>query len=311
VGSVILCILGWRKKRRILERLKPDSSVKLKFPRILMLVTGLGLIFFSLLGPQAFEGFTEIERTGLDIYFLIDTSTSMLVEDIQPNRITRAKKNIESIINNLAGDRVGFIPYSSSAYVQMPLTDDYDLARMFLNVIDTDMIGGGGTNVGNAIKLANDSFDRVSGSDRVIIIISDGEEYDTNSQSVLDSINDSKLKVYAIGVGTEKGGLIPVYDSTGERRIDYKKDSNGDFVMSRMDPVMLQKLASSGNGAYFQSSVSGDEIKSLISQLALLKRETFQTEKVRRFKQLYQYFLGAGLLLFLAAYLLPDWRSAE
>jgi len=275
------------------------------------MVLGLGLIFFSLLGPQAFEGFTEVEKTGLDIYVLIDTSKSMLTEDIKPNRLSRAQKIIESILDSLDGDRIGFIPYSSSAYIQMPLTDDYDLAKMFLEVIDTELIGGGGTNVGAAISLANASFDRATGSDRVILIFSDGEEYETNSIEALKGISDDSLRVYTIGIGTEKGGLIPVYDQSGTVKVEYKKDSGGEHVLSKLDSDALQKLAVLGKGKYYQSTLTGEEIASLVQEIAALKRNAYKTDKIRRFKQLYQYFLGTGLILFLAAYLLPERRLQE
>ena len=178
---------------------------------------------------------------------LIDTSKSMLTEDVQPNRIERAKKITEDIIDRLEGDRIGFIPYSSAAYIQMPLTDDYDLAKMFLEVIDTDMIGGGGTNVGTAIKLASESFNRTANSDKVIIILSDGEEHDSDSIDVLKSVRDDSLKVYTIGIGTEKGGLIPVYDDTG-RRVDYKKILTANMLCQNLTVRFCTSLPQSGKG---------------------------------------------------------------
>lgn len=310
IAALILFLLGRRKKGKILRMLKIDTKERLAWLRIVCLVLGLGLIFFSLLGPQAFEGFTEVEKTGLDIYVLIDTSKSMLTEDIKPNRLSRAKRIIESLLDSINGDRIGFIPYASSAYVQMPLTDDYDMARMFLDVIDTDMIGGGGTNAGSAISLAAASFSRSTGSDRVILLLSDGEEYDKNSAEALKKITDSSLRVYTIGIGTEKGGLIPVYDNSGKIIVEYKKDASGEHVMSRLDAAALQQLAALGNGRYYASTLSGEEISSLVQEIASLKRDSFKTEKIRRYTHLYQYFLGAGLLLFTAAYVFPERRLA-
>ncbi|NLO40060.1 MAG: VWA domain-containing protein [Ruminiclostridium sp.] len=311
LAALVLFFLGRRKKIKILEQLRINTRERFLWLRIACIVLGLGLIFFSLLGPQVFEGFTEVEKTGLDIYVLIDTSKSMLTEDIKPNRLNRAQKIIESILDNLDGDRIGFIPYSSSAYIQMPLTDDYDLAKMFLEVIDTELIGGGGTNVGTAISLANASFDRATGSDRVILIFSDGEEYETNSIETLKRISDNSLRVYTVGIGTEKGGLIPVYDESNSFKVEYKKDLSGEHVLSKLDSDALQQLAVLGKGKYFQSTLTGEEISSLVQEIAALKRNAYKTDKIRRFKQLYQYFLGAGLILFLAAWLLPERRVQE
>lgn len=294
-----------------MNTLRISTKMKFKVSRIVLITVGLSFMAFSLLGPQVFQGFTEVKRTGMDIYVLIDTSKSMLVEDIQPNRINRAKKIIGDIIDNLKGDRIGFIPFSSDAYIQMPLTDDYQLARMFLDVIDTDMIGGGGTNVGAAIKLANDSFQRASSADRVIIVLSDGEEHDSGSLDVLKGMNDKHTKIFTIGIGSEKGGLIPVYDSKNEKKIGYKKDNNDNFITSHLNPDMLEKLADLGNGPYYHSSLSGDETGLLLKDISSLKRGNTAARKMRRFNQLYQYFLGTGILLFLIACLLPERGKIE
>jgi len=309
IMGLIVMILAYRKKEKILEVMKVKIKIPFKVLRSILITLGLSLMVVALMGPQIFMGYAEISKKGMDIYVLIDTSKSMLVEDIQPNRISRAKKIIEGIIDDLKGDRIGFIPFSQDAYVQMPLTDDYQLARMFLDVIDTDMIAGGGTNIASAIKLADSSFKRTSSADRVIIVISDGEELDSNSQEVVKNINDEQLKVFTIGVGSDKGGLIPVYDEKSNQRTSYKKDNKGDFVTSRLNSDTLKTLADMGNGKYYQASVSGDEIQNLIKDMGSLKRDTSKTDKIKRLKSQYQYFLGAGILLFIAAYMLPERRK--
>jgi len=174
-AAAVFFILSFRKKEKIMSMLHLNFKIPLKVLRSALLCAGLLLTAFSLMGPQVFAGYTEISKTGLDIYVLMDTSKSMLVNDITPDRLSVAKKITENLLNRLEGDRVGFIPFAANAYIQMPLTDDYQLAKMFLAVMDTDMISGGGTNIAAAIKLANDSFTRTSSADRVIIILSDGE----------------------------------------------------------------------------------------------------------------------------------------
>ncbi|MDP4182538.1 MAG: VWA domain-containing protein [Bacillota bacterium] len=307
--GIFMLILAYRKKERILNLMKINSVIRFKVLRNVLICISLCLMVISLLGPQKFLGFTEVSRKGADIYVLIDTSKSMLVEDVQPNRISRVKKIIGDLIDNLQGDRIGFIPFSQAAYVQMPLTDDYQLAHMFLDVIDTDMIGGGGTNIAAAIKLADSSFKRVSSSDRVIIILSDGEEQDSNSLDAVKNIKDDHLKLFTIGIGSEKGGLIPLFDDKGKEKTGYKKDNGGNFVTSRLNPDTLKKLAESGNGAYYQSSLSGNEMGTILKDISALKRDTSKTDKIKRLNHLYQYFLGAGILLFVAAYLLPERRK--
>lgn len=303
---LILLVLGFRKKERILALLGFNIGIRHKFLRILLTSLGLILILFALLGPQILQGYTEVERKGLDIYVLMDTSKSMLAQDIQPDRMSRAKKVISTIIDNLNGDRIGYIPFTSSAYIQMPLTDDYQLAKMFLDVVDTDMISGNGTNIGAAIKLAANSFENTSSADSVIIILSDGEEQDSKSVDALKKIQSKNLHVFTVGIGTEKGGLIPVYDTSGAQVTDYMKDNSGQYVNSKLMPEVLKNLASEGNGVYYESTVTGDEINQLMKDIATLKTDTVKTDRISQYRQLYQYFLGAGMLLIIITYLLPE-----
>jgi len=315
IAAVIFFILSFRKKEKIMTLLCLPYKAYLKVLRTVLLSLGLGLMVFSLAGPQIFEGYAEVEKTGLDIYVLVDTSKSMLVTDVQPDRLTVAKRIVDNLLDNLEGDRIGFIPFASDAYIQMPLTDDYQLARMFLEVMDTDMIGGGGTNLAAALELANGSFTRTSSADRVIIVLSDGEEHDEASQKALQSImnaagNDTNtVRAYTIGIGTEKGGLVPVYGSDGNTVVDYMKDESGNPVTSRLSADTLRRLAKDGNGTYYQASSQGLDISSLINDLSDLHRDVQTVEKIRQFKQLYQYFLGAGILLFAVAWLLPEGRN--
>jgi Ca-activated chloride channel family protein len=146
IAGLVFFILAFGKKEKILAALAIHLSHTSRFKalRTAFLGVGLALMVFALLGPQVFAGYMELRKTGLDIYVLMDTSRSMLVTDVTPDRMSVAKKITENLLDRLEGDRIGFIPFASSAYIQMPLTDDYNLARMFLDVMDTDMIGGGG-----------------------------------------------------------------------------------------------------------------------------------------------------------------------
>ena len=273
IAAAVFFVFSFAKKEKIMALLHLNFQIPLKALRSAIICAGLGLIAFSVSGPQVFAGYTETSKMGLDIYVLMDTSKSMLVSDVKPDRLTIAKKIVENLIYRLEGDRIGFIPFASDAYVQMPLTDDYQLARMYLSVMDTDMISGGGTNLAAAVKLACDSFKRSAGSDRVIIILSDGEEHDNASQDILKNITDDNLRIYTIGVGTEKGGLVPVYrdGNTGETVADYMKDDNGNPVTSRLHADTLIQLAKNGKGSYYQATLQGIETSSLINDLSGLK----------------------------------------
>lgn len=308
VAAAVFFALSFRKKEKIAALLRFHYRARRKALRTALLFLGMGLMAFSLLGPQVFLGYAEVRKVGMDIYVLMDTSKSMLVSDVKPDRMTVAKKIVEELLSHLEGDRIGFIPFASDAYIQMPLTDDYQLARMFLDVMDTDMISGGGTNLAAAIRLANGSFERTSGADRVILIVSDGEEHDNASQSVLQSITDEKTRIYTIGVGTEKGGLVPVYADDGVTVADYMKDADGNPVTSRIHADTLKELAQAGNGAFYQAGFSGMDISALLGELSGLERDVQAAERLRRFSPLYQWFLGAGTLLFMVAWIMPEGR---
>ena len=307
----VFFLLSFWKKEKIMARLHLNHKISMKAVRAVILFLGFGLMAFSLLGPQIFEGYRESQKTSMDIYVLIDTSKSMLVSDIKPDRIAVAKKIARTLLDNLEGDRVGFIPFASDAYIQMPLTDDYQLAGMFLDVMDTNMISGGGTNLAAALRLANDSFERASGSDRVIIVLSDGEEHDDASLKALKSMTDDKLRIYTVGIGTEKGGLIPVYGDDDVTILDYLRDESGNPATSRLQPDTLRKLAESGKGIYYQASFQGAEIQSLLNELSNLERDVQTGAKTRQYQQLFQYFLGAGILLFVTVWFIQGYSERK
>ncbi|MCL1975268.1 MAG: VWA domain-containing protein, partial [Firmicutes bacterium] len=215
IVAVIFFILAFAKKEKIMRLLHLGGHNRCKALRSVLLGLGLSLIVMALMGPQLFAGYANVNKSGLDIYLLMDTSKSMLVADINPNRISVAKKIGADLLDHLQGDRIGFIPFASEAYIQMPLTDDYQLARMFLDVMDTDMIGGGGSNLAAAIKLAAASFKRTAEADKIILILSDGEDHDEASLKAAQAVKDESIKIYAVGIGAEKGGLVPVYNNAG------------------------------------------------------------------------------------------------
>lgn len=305
---LITLILAYQKRNSIIKALSFNIDYRFKVIKPTLMTLGIILIAFSLLGPQILKGYQEVERSGLDLYILVDTSKSMLAEDIKPNRLARSKKSIENLIDSLEGDRIGLIPFSSDSYVQMPLTDDYDLAKMFLEVIDTDLIAGGGTNIAAALKLAKESFDESAKGDKVVVIFSDGEEHNQSGIEVAKGLEE--VKVYTVGVGSKEGALIPAYDSQGTK-VGYKRNQAGKYVNSKLNIASLKKIAENGGGKFYLASLTGGEIGQLIDDISKLKRDKYSKDKVKKFTKIYQYFLATGLFLFLVGYLLPEWRGLK
>ncbi len=308
---LLLFIMGKRKKKNILETFKIQYNKPIVNLGLISMALGLLCIVLALMAPVQNEGIIEEDSQALDIYVLLDTSKSMLTQDILPSRIERAKLMINSLLEELEGDRIGIIPFSSTAYIQMPLTDDYGMAKLFVDVIDTDMISGGGTDLFKAINLAHQSFEVTQTANQVIVILSDGEAHDDKTLSKVKDIGSEQLRIYSIGIGTIQGGLIPEYDHTGSQKIGYKKDDQGEVVLSKLNEELLIQLAEETEGMYYRASLRQTEIDSLINEIKDLNREVRGINEVKHYKHLYQYFLGTGVLLILVGWVLAERRRVR
>lgn len=306
----IVLYQGNSKKQRILTAFSRPASTKRLWIKTAATVIGCLLIVISLMAPRQEVGTREVTTEGVSVYVLMDTSKSMLAQDVAPSRIEQAKNVINHLIDGLQGDRIGLIPYASSAYVQMPLTDDYTLAKMFVDVIDTEMVSGGGTNVAEAIQLAKQSFEQTTQKQKVILILSDGEEEESLSEELLEEIDKEDLLIYTIGIGTRDGGLIPEYGSDGVTITGYLKDDSGTPVMSKLSEGFLKELATASGGAYYHATVADDGSEMILNQLTSLEKSEQTNRVMTDYRQYYQLFLGLGMLLILIGWFMPE-RSKE
>ena len=303
VLSLILLIIGYEKKKKGLKSLSISNNKKINFLKIFFINIGTVLICISLLSPQKLIEEKEIERKGNSIYILMDTSRSMLTKDIYPNRIERAKIIAKNIILNLKGDKVGIIPFSDSAYIQMPLTDDYKIAENFINVIDTNLLSGGGTNIFEGLSIANKSFEETETENKIVLVISDGGDTDDKT---LDFIKKNGLKVYSVGVGTEKGSVIPDNKKSG-----FIKDEKGNIVVSSLNSKFLKKMSEISNGKYFEVNNLSDNTKEFIYDMETLDKSRIKNEKISIYEKYFQWFLGIGLLFILIGYFLKGGTKNE
>ena len=303
VLSHILLIIGYEKKKKGLKSLSISNNKKINFLKIFFINIGTVLICISLLSPQKLIEEKEIERKGNSIYILMDTSRSMLTKDIYPNRIERAKTIAKNIILNLKGDKVGIIPFSDSAYIQMPLTDDYKIAENFINVIDTNLLSGGGTNIFEGLSIANKSFEETETENKIVLVISDGGDTDDKT---LDFIKKNNLKVYSVGVGTEKGSVIPDNKKSG-----FIKDEKGNIVVSSLNSKFLKKMSEISNGKYFEVNNLSDNTKEFIYDMETLDKSRIKNEKISIYEKYFQWFLGIGLLFILIGYFLKGGTKNE
>ena len=303
VLSFILLIMGYEKKKKGLKFLNISNNKKINFLKIFFITIGTILVCISLLSPQKLIEEKEIERKGNSIYILMDTSRSMLTKDIYPNRIERAKTVAKNIILNLKGDKVGIIPFSDSAYIQMPLTDDYKIAENFINVIDTNLLSGGGTNIFEGLSIANKSFKETETENKIVLVISDGGDSDDKT---LDFIKKNSLKVYSVGVGTEKGSVIPDNKKSG-----FIKDEKGNIVVSSLNSKFLKEMSEISNGKYFEVNNLSDNTKEFIYDLETLDKSKIKDEKISVYQRYFQWFLGIGILFILIGYFLKGGTKYE
>ena len=303
VLSLILLIIGYEKKKKGLKFLNISNNKKINFLKIFFINIGTILVCISLLSPQKLIKEKEVERKGNNIYILMDTSRSMLTKDIYPNRIERAKTIAKNIILNLKGDKVGIIPFSDSAYIQMPLTDDYKIAENFINVIDTNLLSSGGTNIFEGLSIANKSFEETETENKIVLVISDGGDTDDKT---LDFIKKNNLKVYSVGVGTEKGSVIPDNKKSG-----FIKDEKGNIVVSSLNSKFLKEMSEISNGKYFEVNNLSDNTKEFIYDMETLDKSKIKDEKISIYKKYFQWFLGVGLLFILVGYFLKGGTKYE
>lgn len=298
---LLIMILGMRKRKDILNILKLRNKRRISIIKILLLTLGSVLVVISLLSPQKEIEDEEIEVKGMNIYVLIDTSRSMLTEDVYPNRLEAGKRVLTNLIQSLKGDRVGFIPFSDSAYIQMPLTDDYNITQNYINAIDTTLISGGGTELYQALELAEKSFKEIGSENKTVIVISDGGDFDKKS---LDFVKENKIDVYSIGVGTKEGNVIPEY-LNGVKR-GFIKDESGSAVISKLNSDFLQKISNENNGKYYEINNLVDTSKNFVNDTINLERKNQRNEKTKNYEKYFQYPLALGILLILIGYLLKE-----
>ncbi|MDN3665061.1 VWA domain-containing protein [Algibacter miyuki] len=289
--------------KELLKRLSPNKSVFKSVLKVVVLCLAFLCFTIALVNPKIGTKLETVKREGVDIVFAVDVSKSMLAEDIAPNRLEKSKQLVTQIINNLASDRVGIIAYAGKAFPQLPITTDYASAKMFLNNMNTDMLSSQGTAISEAIKLATTYFDDEEQTNRVLIIISDGEDHTEEAAAVAEQAHDEGIRIFTIGVGDEKGGPIPI--KRNGVVLNYKKDKQGETVITRLNEDTLKKIADEANGAYINGKNTTDVVTNIREILNGMDKTEFEAKQFADFKDQFQWFLGLGLFfLFIDIFLL-------
>ncbi len=301
----------WKKRTQkkfadlsLLKRLTPNRSSFKSTLKLLFFLLGLAFLTLGLVNPKIGTKLETVKREGVDIVFAVDVSKSMLAEDIAPNRLEKAKRLVSEIINQLASDRIGIIAYAGQAFPQLPITTDYGAAKMFLQNMNTNMLTSQGTAINEAIELATTYYDDEDQTNRVLFIVSDGEDHsgDATLNAVEEAI-EAGIQIFTIGVGKSKGAPIPLKRNGIVERL--KKDRQGEVVITKLNETVLQDIANEGDGEYIDGSNTSDAVEQIKEILIRMDKTEFEAKQFAEYKDQFQWFLGAGLLfLFLDVFVL-------
>ena len=309
---IIFYIWTFRSRKKALETFAQRHLVSMltstvnwrgqKLKAMLKVLAACFLIF-ALIGPRWGAQWHEIKRQGIDIIVAIDTSKSMLAQDVKPNRLERSKFAVEDLLNLLQGDRIGLVAFAGGSFLQCPLTLDYGAFTIALNAIDTGVIPRGGTSIGSAIRTAITAFEGKAKKYKALILITDGEDHEGDPVKAAEEAAKQGIKVFCVGVGTREGELIPMVDENGN--MGFLKDREGQVVKSRLDETTLQKVALTTSGGYVRASGAEYGLDVIYNEkIATMEKKELESKLQKRYEERYQIPTAIALgLLCLGAFL--------
>ena len=290
-----------------LERLSPDiSNIKPALKSFIVLI-GITMLIIALINPKIGTKIETFQRLGVDIVFAVDVSKSMLAEDIAPSRMEKSKQLVSQVINNLGGDRIGIVAYAGKAFPQLPLTTDYSSAKMFLQNMNTDMLSSQGTAINEAIRLSSTYFDQDQSTERLLFIVSDGEDHNDLSFDMAEIAAKNNITIYSIGVGTEKGVPIPIKKNGVV--MSYKKDFNNEVVITKLNKNYLQNISQKTGGKYINGAITEYVIEEVVDILENTEKKEFDTQKFSEFEDQFQWFILIGFLFIFIDIFMRDGKT--
>lgn len=307
---------AWWRKSRAVRGYGDASSVhalvdgrsRVKFwLRGTLILLAVAALVVAYANPLIGTKFEEVSRSGIDLIVAIDVSASMRAEDIQPSRISAARKELQNLINNLKGDRIGIIVFSGDAYTQLPLTSDYSAALMLTDVIDAGMAPTPGTSIGSAIDLARASFEKEEGKYKAMVVITDGENHEDDPVTAAATAAEEGIVVHTIGMGSLEGAPIPVGDGGGPTQ--YKRDQGGEPVLSRLDAETLKNIAAATGGTFTQARSGRDNLATVFDGIERMEKKEFGTKQFTDHEDRFQYFILLGLILLIGELFLSETRN--
>ncbi len=299
-----LAVALWKKRAQqafgdieLLQKLSPNKSKNKPYIKLIIILVTSVAFSIGLVNPKIGSRLETVKREGVDIVFAIDISKSMLAEDVRPNRLEKAKQIISKSLDQLVSDRVGIIIYAGRAYPQLPITTDYAAARLFLKTTNTNLIPSQGTAIAEAIELATEYFDDENQKNRLLVILSDGEDHEEGLKEASKKALERGIKIYTIGLGTERGAPIP--DVRNGYTLGYKKDRAGEVVVSRLNTQTLKEVATLTDGGYLHGKDSKETVEALLETVANMEKKEFESQVFADYEDQFQWFLGIAFVLLL------------
>lgn len=290
-----------------LLQLMPEASFRRGWVKVVLVTVALAFVILGVAGPQFGSKLTEIKRKGIELIIALDVSNSMLAQDIQPNRLERAKQAISRLVDKLTNDRIGLIVFAGDAYVQLPITNDYVSAKMFLSSISPGMVPVQGTAIGKAIDLAASSFSPQTETSKVIVVISDGENHEDDPVEASKRAADKGVVVHCIGIGSPQGSPIPIPSRDGQ--VSFWKDKDGNVVVSRLDEETLSKVALTGNGKYIRATHFQLGLLPLFDEINRMQKTEIKDKIYSEYDDQFQYLFAVALFFLVLDFIVLERKN--
>ncbi len=311
---LFLYVQIWKRKKQkefgdieLIKKLSPEKSAFKPFLKMGMVLLALTFLIIGLVNPKIGTKMETVKREGIDIIFAVDVSKSMLAEDVAPNRLEKSKQIVSQIINQLGNDRIGIIAYSGSAFPVLPITTDYSVAKMFLQGMNPGMVSSQGTSIDEAINLAATFIDKKDKTNKLLIILSDGEDHSDNAESAAAEAKKLGLKIITVGVGTENGGPIPLKRNGVVE--SFQRDQNGDVVTTKRNTEVLKTIGKNTKGGYVDGNLTKVVLDYVKNALDNIEKTEFESTQMADFQSQFQWFLGFGFFLLLLDIFLLEKRT--
>lgn len=292
--------------KNLIESLVPELSGVRPLLKIALQVLAFSSAVIMLARPQFGSKIEDVKKEGVEVIIALDVSNSMLAEDIQPDRLTRAKQSISHLVDDLDNDKIGLIVFAGDAYTQIPITTDYVSAKMFLSTINPDMVPKQGTAIGAAINLGMRSFSPGEGKSKAIIIITDGENHEDDPVKSAEEAAKAGIVIHTIGIGSTEGVPIPVIING---KNDYLKDASGNTVITRLDEEILRKIAIAANGSYVRASNSNIGLDEIFNEIKKMKKQELESTIYTEYNDQFQIFAAIAVLLLIIDFIIMERKN--